>query len=99
MKAKEYFSKYESNLMSEEKNIRWTAAGDLGGELCNEALQLFKDRHAQRAGALAAIFKEQNQKFNAIVSMLEKKYGFSTLKRNGFIIFIKEAVPELRDLL
>ena len=97
MKAKEYFAKYEADALNEETCLK--AITGILRELSDEVEPLCKSRHADTNAALAGVLKEINQKWNAISSLFEKKYGASPLKRNGFLEFWKDRIPDIKDIL
>jgi adenosine deaminase len=59
-------------------------------------MDIAKQRHAQTDEAIVAIAKEQNQKWNTIASMFEKKYGVSVLARDWFRNFFFTRIPNAR---
>lgn len=99
MKAKEYFEKYEKVIIESIKEDSTTGHKDLLVEMSKEVQTLYDSRKAKSNSALAGIIKELNQKWNAIGTLFEKKYGASPLKRNGFIEFWKHEMPELERIL
>lgn len=101
MKAIEYFDKYDrffTDKTVSEENTRKALSGLLS-EMSDEALKLIETRHAKVDIGVAAVLKEKNQQWNAIVHMFEKKYGVSPLKRDGFKIFWIHQIPEYATLL
>ena len=99
MKAKDYFDKYESAFVENDGEHAAKAATDLVIEMSKEVEKLYNARGGKTSSALAGVIKEINQKWNAISSLFEKKYGESPLKRNGFIDFWKHELPILVDIL
>lgn len=97
MKAKEYVDKYGLDIVNEDTCLKATT--DMLNELSGEAEKLCAMRHAVTNACLSGVLKELNQKWNAISSMIEKKYGFSPLKRNGFIEIWKDRIPDIKDIL
>lgn len=99
MKAKDYFDKYESSFVGNNREHATKAARDLLIDMSNEVEKLYNARGGKTNSALAGVIKEINQKWNAVGSLFEKKYGVSPLKRNGFIEFWKHEMPILVDIL
>lgn len=101
MKAKEYFAKYEEDIVEEAKNGPPKTDGPAAQmliEFASEVKQLCKVRHVRHDGGVVPIFLELNQKWNAVVNLFIKKYGETPLRRNGFYIAMKQEIPELPDL-
>ncbi len=99
MKAKEYFEKYGSYLVSGEnadKNDRTNAAVALLCDLCGEVQSIGEQRKIKRIEAVISIVKETNDKWNAVGNLCEKHYGVNPLAENGFKAFILNRMPELR---
>ena len=99
MKAKDYFDKYESSFVENNCEHSAKATRDLLIDMSEEVEKLYKARSGKTDSALAGVIKEINQKWNAVGSLFEKKYGVSPLKRNGFIEFWKHKIPELVRIL
>ena len=100
MKAKQYFEKYEP-LFDEARgpeNIEKVAL-DLFVEVADELYALAESRNIQSEEAQLSLIKEFNQKWNAIYTCFEKKYGDSPIKWNGFKDGYKRAVPAIADKL
>ena len=90
MKAKEYYEKYLIGLTPEnEKEKMW----ELITAFLAEVVEIQKTRQAKSNSALIAIFREQNQKWNALC-----KYD-SNLKRDGFIEVVKYRFLESPEIL
>ena len=87
MKATEYFNKYFTDLdtipAEEVKERIWTFMKDLS----EETVDICEKRHSFTGSCLEGALKDQNNKFNSVGNMIEKKYGRPLLKRNGFISF------------
>ena len=99
MKAKDYFEKYEDLIFSDIREESTTYTTKLLVELSKEVDTLYKNRRGKSNSALVGVIKEINQKWNAIGTLFEKKYGVSPLKRNGFLEYWKSQIPELDVLL
>ena len=101
MKAKEYFEKYEDGIMEEAKEpgIRGDGpAAKMLIEFTKEMQQILKDRHVQFDRGVVPVMREQNQKWNAVVNLFEKKYGDSPIRRDGFYRAMRTEIPELPEL-
>ncbi len=95
MKAKEYFAKYEKGLMSESTDECSTAIADMLTEMNAEVQKLMEVRHVKLNRGGYAVFKEMNEKWNAVVRLLEKKYGCTPIIRDGFRTFWVRKMPQL----
>ena len=84
MKAKEYFEKYFADLESPDVDFVDITVKFIS-ELSNETISICDARHSRSDSTVDGALKEQNQKFNSVANMIEKKYGRPYLKRNGFI--------------
>ena len=103
MKAKEYFAKYE-DIMGIKEEIRVGSDEEKRGkllmqDLIDEVDAIIALRHAETDGAIISILKEQNDKWNAICRISEKKYGGSLLLTNGFAHLWEKRIPELKGKL
>lgn len=93
MKAKEYYNKYKEAMfpVDEELGVRaYSSAGTraLVTDLDKEMFDLQENRKAGRPHSIAAIIKEQNQKWNAIVGLFEVDPDIPNLimpARDGYI--------------
>lgn len=94
MKAKEY---YESIIAKNPQTAdeMANAVGDVVIGLNREAAELFKKRNARRNDAVRAVIREQNNKWNAIVGLFEKKQGISPIRRNAYLDAWVKQIPEL----
>ena len=94
MKAKEYFEKYFADVESTDENPNNDLVVERGvalfKEMSAEVINILDTRHATRDSALEGALKEQNQKFNSVANMVEKKYGHPFLIRNSFLGYWKE---------
>lgn len=86
MKAKEYYEKFKGLAEAEDTEA---------GEICWSILMAFSDdmlevckvRNVKRNEAVVGVIKEQNQKWNAMIHIFEKKHGECMLAPNGFLHF------------
>ena len=95
MKAKEYFEKYDDDIWKEAHDpavITDGAFAKLFIDFCTETKLLAEQRKAKSDQSILAIIREQNQKWNAVSNLFEKKYGVSPLNRDGFEIAIKHTM-------
>ncbi len=83
MKAKEYFEKYKDGFESRDEAVVNKTCVDLCSEMWNEVKKICESRHIKLMSGLNAAVKEQNQKGNAILGMMETP----VLKRNFFQIY------------
>lgn len=85
MKAKDYFEKYKEPLhQAADKKARSNIAAEIFIDMSAEGSRLGKTRHIQREEALTAIIKEMNDKWNALVRLVEKEFGVGVLVRDTF---------------
>lgn len=95
MKAKDYFAKYEQALISSDPEECSSAIADMLNEMNSEVLNLMKARHVKTDAGTFPVFKEMNQKWNAIVRLFEKKYGATPIVKDGFQVFWVRKLPLL----
>ena len=94
MRAKEYYAKInEQNPKTAEEMAN--AIGNVVDGLNNEAKELIKKRRVTSDNGCIAIIRELNNKWNAIVTLFEKDYGMSPIKRHRFLELWAEKIPEL----
>ena len=99
MKARDYFEKYDTLIMEEQKNGEIGTTKKLLLEMSDEVTVVCKQRKAVKDEAVIAVLKEINQKWNAICRMYEKKYGVSPLNYDAFRCYWMTAMPELAGKL
>lgn len=99
MKAKEYFEKYDELIIKDQIAGSVENTKKLIIELSDEVKDICEARHVKYDAAVVSVLKEQNQKWNAICSLYEKKYGVSPLYRNTFTEYWKHFMPELSEVL
>lgn len=95
MKAKDYFAKYEQALASDNSDECSTAIAEMLNEMNSEVQNLLKVRHVKTDAGTFPIFKEMNQKWNAIVQLFEKKYGATPIVKDGFQLYWVRKMPQL----
>lgn len=99
MKAREYFDKYIDRIIAEAGTEKEQSGAlyELLMDFMNEVKEIAKARHAQSNRAAMAIFRELNQKWNALCNICVKVKGYSVLNRDGFKAFITKEIPETKD--
>ena len=95
MKAKDYFAKYEQALASDNSDECSTAIAEMLNEMNSEVQNLLKVRNVKTDAGTFPIFKEMNQKWNAIVRLFEKKYGATPIVKDGFQLYWVRKMPQL----
>lgn len=88
MKAKEYFAKYEEEIMKEATQTEVLTDGNIAKlyiEMFSEMKTIIEIRHIQNDNSLMSLIREQNDKWNAIERLFIKKYGVSPIAHNGFL--------------
>lgn len=96
MKAKDYFNKYKNGLASESKDAYVLAFGEMYQEMFKECVDTMHTRNIKRNDAVVSVFKEMNEKYNAICRLLAKEYGNSPIKENGFAVLVCDTCEFLR---
>lgn len=84
MKAKEYFDKYKCGLASNDKDTYVLAFREMYQKMFKECVNTIEARHIKRNDAVVSVFKEMNERYNALCRLLAKEYGKSPIKENGF---------------
>ena len=78
MKAKEYFEKYEVNLMSEDEEVVRDALTSLWKEFNGEMATIRDQRKVSTDRAMVSLIKEMHQKWNSICRCFTAKYNYTT---------------------
>lgn len=99
MKAKEYFEKYEQPIFEDYRENALTGISNLLKEMMKETGDILSKRGVKQSKAAVAVIKEQNDKWNSICNMFEKKHGVSPLLRDGFKNYWLKEMPELAPLM
>lgn len=95
MKAKEYFTKYGESLIHNHN----ASVQKLLMDLFAEAAEICRKRNATNGEVFVSVLKEQNQKWNAIDHLYNKRYGIHVLKYDGLKEYCKHVLsPELEGL-
>lgn len=96
MKAKDYFDKYKNGLASEDKDTYVLTFREMYQEMFKECIDTTKERHVKQDSAVVAVFKEMNERYNALCRLLAKEYGNSPIKENGFAVLACDTCEFLR---
>ena len=92
MKAKEYFDTYSSRILPQNEDSE-KAAVSMFNDMDKELKSLIEARHIQKLPALQALIREVNTKWNAVVTLFEKK-GCYSLKKDGFTSIMDRRIQE-----
>ena len=84
MKAKDYFDKYKNGLAHEDKDTYVLTFREMYSEMFKECVDTIDIRHIKKNDGVVSVFKEMNEKYNAICRLLAKEYRKSPIKENGF---------------
>ena len=95
MKAKEYAAKYRAGLEGDEPG---KAATEMLIEFSKEMKVIATARNIQTDYSFCSLLKELNQKWNAVVNLLEKD-GYLGVLRDGFMAVWKNRIPEINRYL
>ena len=96
MKAKDYYEQYGEAVLSESYHDgKNDELSKLAIAFMREMKEIIDERHIKTDRATVAVIKEQNEKWNALSAIYEKKHGVTPLKRNGFLALMKMEIPEL----
>ena len=85
MKAKEYFEKYFTDLDTISAEEVMERVLTFMKDMSLETIDICEARHSLTDSCVDGALKDQNNKFNAVGNLIEKKYGRPLLKRNSFI--------------
>lgn len=75
MKAKDYFNKYKNGLSSENRDTYVLSFREMYQEMFKECVDTMHIRQIKRNDAVVSVFKEMNERYNAICRLLVKEYG------------------------
>ena len=89
MRAKDYANQYKS---SKDKG---QALGEIAKAMIVEIADIAKQRHCQSASSIVSVFKEQEQKWQALIRLLPNE----GIKESGFRDLFKMHFPEMTDAL
>lgn len=96
MKAKDYFDKYKNGLASEDRDTYVLTFREMYQEMFKECVDTMHARQIKRNDAVVSIFKEMNERYNALCRLLAKEYGNSPIKENGFAVLACDTCEFLR---
>lgn len=96
MKAKDYFNKYKNGLASIDKDTYVSTFREMYKEMFKECVDTMETRRIKRNDAVVSVFKEMNEKYNALCRLLAKEYGESPIKENGFAVLACDTCEFLR---
>lgn len=96
MKAREYFDKYKNGLASEIKDTYVLTFQEMYQEMFKECVDIMHTRNIKRNDAVVSVFKEMNERYNALCRLLAKEYGNSPIKENGFAVLVCDTCDFLR---
>ena len=98
MKAKDYYDKYGKAVYDETaRNEKPLYLQVMIIEFLHEMKNTIAQRKVSTDRGAVSVIKEMNEKWNALCTIFEKKHGASPIKRNGFLIYLEEEIPALKD--
>ena len=65
-------------------------------EMFKECIDTTGTRQIKRNDAVVSVFKEMNERYNALCRLLAKEYGSSPIKENGFAVLACDTCEWLR---
>lgn len=96
MKAKDYFDKYKNGLASGDRDVYVLTFREMYQEMFKECVDMMGTRNIKQNDSVVTVFKEMNEKYNALCRLLAKEYGYSPIKKNGFAVLACDTVELLR---
>jgi hypothetical protein len=96
MKAKDYFDKYKRGLASKDEATYLLTFREMYQEMFKECVDTIAARNIKRNDAVVSVFKEMNEKYNALCRLLAKEYRNSPIKENGFAVLACDTCEFLR---
>ena len=99
MKAKDYFDKYRNGLVSDDKDTYVLTFHEMYKEMFKECVDVMNTRNIKQNDAVVSVFKEMNNKYNALCHLLAKEYGNSPIKENGFAVLACDTYEFLKPYL
>ena len=99
MKATDYYNKYQERLdplTATEVELN-AAVKELFFEFGKEVEVISNTRHSKDDKVTISILREQNQKWNALCRLLEKRWGCSVILPDGFKNFWVHEMPGLKE--
>lgn len=95
MKAKEYYALVKEGIEAGTATALKGAVDEMFMGMNREVRELQEKRHIQFDRGIFPVLKEMNDKWNAVVNLIEKDYGYSPIIRDGFKNFWVAKMPEL----
>lgn len=95
MKAKEYYALVKEGIEAGTATALKGAVDEMFMGMNREVRELQEKRHIQFDRGISPVLKEMNDKWNAVVNLIEKDYGYSPIIRDGFKNFWVAKMPEL----
>lgn len=99
MKVKDFFQKYESDLVSTNKETYINSLTNLLTEFIRETGEMHETLGIKTDSAFISLILEQNKKWNRLCQLFMEKYGKSPIKKNFFIGYLANQIPELDNYL
>lgn len=100
MKAIGYFEKYGEQIYKEfEQGEGVKTVSDMMTAFLAECVDIMDTRHVSTDAGALAVLKEQNQKWNALCSIFEKRKGFAPIVRDGFMFFTNKEIPGVEEAI
>lgn len=98
MKAKDYLEEFGQQLIDSEPDFEQFrhAASKIIIRMNDELFEMQKKRHISTNQGAVSMLKELNDKWNALVTLFEKKYGHSPIVRNGYRTYWLKEMPKLQ---
>lgn len=97
MKAKEYYILLKKEIDDGHTDNIKTVAQGIILDMNREVTELCEKRNVKFDRGLFSIIKEMNDKWNAIVRLLEREYGQSPIIRDGYKKVWIAQIPELKE--
>lgn len=95
MKAREYFANYYDAIIKEVSGgTENKALSRLLIAMLDETIDICEDRHIRLMTGMQNVIREQNNKWNTIANMFERRYGSPVLKKDGFSAWIGKRLSE-----
>ena len=95
MKAKEYLEKYGDAVYKDALEGKHDAALDMFKAFVLETKDILEQRHAVTDRACLSVFREQDQKWNALARLFAQKYGQEVLVPHAVINYYRKEIPEV----
>lgn len=101
MKAIDYYNEYGAAVFAESfDDSKIEEISKLFIAFSREMKEIITSRNVKTDKGAVAVIKEQNQKWNALCVLFEKKHdGICPIQHNGFLNAMKCEIPDLRKYL